>query len=215
MPAKINVIGQRFSKLIVLKETDRSNSGRLRVLCLCDCGNKTVVDPRSLRSRKTTSCGCAQREAVRISSSRRKQFDIPVKKMPEYSSWLGMKKRCFNKKEPKYASYGGRGITVCRAWENDFSEFLKDMGNKPTQNHSLDRIDVNGNYNPKNCRWATAKEQALNKRHHIIVECNGIEIPLSEACRRAKVNYSSALYRIKKGAHWIPLPDAPEVSESE
>lgn len=215
MPAKIDVTGQRFGRLKVLSDADKAPTRRRRVLCVCDCGKEKIVDPRMLRRGHTTSCGCAQREAVSKAASASKRYEVPVNKMPEYSTWLGMKKRCFNRNEPKYPIYGGRGISVCDRWLNDFGAFLFDMGKKPSLNHSIDRIDVNGNYYPENCRWATAKEQSLNKRNHILVEYDGKQLPLSEACRQAGVNYRSAVYRHKNGHNWqqIALPEPPGQSE--
>jgi hypothetical protein len=124
-----------------------------------------------------------------------------------------MKSRCTNPRNKKFKDYGGRGIMVCDKWLNDFSQFIADMGNKPSPNSSIDRIDVNGNYEPSNCRWATSLVQARNKRSHRLVDFNGQKIPLSQACELTGINYRSALCRINAGKHWMPLPPAPETAK--
>ena len=120
-----------------------------------------------------------------------------------------MKKRCLNPAEPKFPQYGGRGIRVCDRWTDSYENFLADMGRRPQPDMSLDRIDVDGNYEPENCRWATRHEQARNKRSHRLVDFDGAMVPLSQACESAGVNYRSALYRLNRGQDWRPLPAPP------
>lgn len=213
MPHRIEVVGQRFGKLIVRANGDSVN-GRRRVICDCDCGNTITCQPRYL-GRHTNSCGCLQREIVAAAGRQRIKHGMARKdhatRPPEYRNWNQMKRRCENADHPKYALYGGRGISVCDRWARDFSAFLADMGPRPTHKHSLDRYpDTNGNYEPGNCRWATPKEQSRNKRNHRLVEYAGRIMPLSEACELAGVNYRSALYRLNHGQPFQYLPEPPQ-----
>lgn len=91
-----------------------------------------------------------------------------------YNSYMNMKSRCFNENSPRYKDYGGRGITVCDRWKSKFTNFLEDMGEPPSSKHSIDRKDVNGNYEPGNCRWATTEEQSLNRRNSKLITINGV-----------------------------------------
>ena len=205
MPAKIDVIGQRFGRLVALSD-DAPARGRRRVLCICDCGVRKTVDPRDLRRGHATSCGCAQKE--RVGEICRARSTHGMTKTVEHDTWQKMLGRCRNRNNPKFKDYGGRGITVCDRWLQ-FEAFLSDMGLRPT-GATLDRIDVNGNYEPDNCRWATKIEQARNKRKHRFVELGGRHMPLSEACEIAGINYRSALYRVNRGLAWQPLPAPPQ-----
>lgn len=123
--------------------------------CVCDCGKETIVAGMNLRNDHTKSCGCFHLDAVRTHGLARTKT---------YISWISMKTRCSNKNDKyKYGIYGGRGITICDRWLNSFENFLEDMGKRP-KNHTLDRIDSTGNYEPDNCRWATPLQQARNRR---------------------------------------------------
>lgn len=158
-----DLTGNKFGRLTVIERCESSNNNGVW-LCECECGEKTKVVTNTLTSGHTKSCGCFAKEIVKVinfkhgNSKRSGETD-------EYSIWCGMTKRCFNQNASKYADYGGRGITVCDRWK-DFNNFLEDMGNRPSKKHSIDRIDVNGNYEPTNCRWATIIEQSRNKRTH-------------------------------------------------
>ena len=113
-------------------------------------------------------------------------------------TWLGMKARCFNPANKRYARYGGRGITVCNLWANDFAAFARDVGPKP-DGMTLDRIDNNGNYEPRNVRWATYKEQARKTRRTFLVEYKGKEMSLAEASELSGINYGSLRTSLQVG----------------
>lgn len=172
MTAPINCIGVRFGKLTVISEADpkiRKDRGTTirRMLCYCDCGEKKTVSVPDLRSGNTLSCGCYKIEATKKSNTthgRSISVSRNGKATTEYHSWRGMIDRCENRRHISYPLYGARGIKVCDRWPNSFEAFLSDMGEKPSKNHSIDRINGDGDYAPSNCRWATGKEQFANQK---------------------------------------------------
>jgi hypothetical protein len=117
----------------------------------------------------------------------------------EYRHWINMKSRCNNPNTPHYERYGGRGIKVCPEWDASFDRFFADMGPRPNQSWTIDRIDTNGDYTPENCRWATRKMQARNLRNNRVVFARGKEMTLAEAVEEAPVPYNTVLYRLKRG----------------
>lgn len=190
----IDLIGQRFGALRVVKREGSARNGAATAptwLVKCDCGGTKVVRGANLRKGATTSCGCKQRPHGMFGT-------------PEYSAWTAMQQRCSNPKARAWKSHGARGISVCPRWTGPqgFERFFADMGRRPTGQHSLDRIDNNGHYEPSNCRWATLKQQARNKRTSRVLVVDGVSATVAEWAERVGLGTSTLKERLKRG--WTP-----------
>lgn len=192
--------GQRFSSWVVISllRITRISQGRERTergcLCRCDCSTEREVLLHDLTSGSSKSCGClTPRSGDRSPSHRHGGRGTRV-----YQIWSNMRDRCSNSRSKQFHNYGGRGIRVCERWQ-DFANFRGDMGDPPSPKHSLDRIDNDGNYEPGNCRWATAREQRLNSRRVNYITLDGETLCLQDWCRRLGLNYSTASDRLKRG----------------
>lgn len=174
MGKALDLTGRKFGKLLAIKDAGKDKHGKRLWLSLCDCGKNHICVGSSLVSGRTRSCGCivpaiakqnaiAGREKIRINKTKHGQSKPGSEFYREYTTWESMRRRCQNPKNKDYHLYGGRGITVCKEWQN-FDNFLKDMGRRPKGRYSIDRENNSLGYNPENCRWATDKQQANNRR---------------------------------------------------
>src|ERR1700679_453274 len=172
-PRFIDRTGHTYGRLTVVElshiGTSPNGTRQSWWLCKCSCGNETTVRGGSLNAGVSNSCGCFRRE-----HSRKQATTHGMSQTSEFKIWTWMNQRCFNPKATKFYLWGGRGITVCDRWRNSFANFIADMGRRPSKDHSIERKDTNGNYDPSNCVWATRKEQGRNRRNNQIVVIRGI-----------------------------------------
>jgi predicted small secreted protein len=171
---------------------------KLRAEYRCDCGVVKSFYRQNVRSGASKSCGCWRKARGHIANLKHGCKTVALTK-PVYRSWVDMKKRCYNERHKSFQNYGGRGIIVCERWRESFENFYADMGDRPT-GCTLERNDVNRNYEPDNCRWATHREQGLNKRNNVRYEAFGKSLTLGEWSDETGIARLTILMRIKRGA---------------
>lgn len=182
-----DITGQRFGRLTVLYRL-HNIKGKTKWFCVCDCGNLKEVTLSDLKKGNTQSCGCLYKDI----HTKHKKCDTRL-----YCIFGAVKSRCYNKNNKRYKDYGGRGIAVCDEWKDDFMSFYNwAILNGYNDTLTIDRIDVNGNYEPSNCRWVTPKQQARNRRSNRNYTINGETHCLKEWCEIVGLNYRTVQYRI-------------------
>lgn len=205
VPKRYDITGQVFSRLTVVRYYGKNKYNNNLWKCKCECGNETIVPATLLRQGNTRSCGCLQKEKATkhlmdITITHGLSRDSQGKKTRLYQIWSGMKTRCFNANVQEYPRYGGRGISMCSEWIDNFKAFHGwAMANGYKDNLEIDRIDVDGDYEPSNCRWVTTLKQSNNRRTNKLVTYNGETKTLSEWARWAELEYVTFWNRLKNG----------------
>lgn len=185
-----DLTGKKFGKLTVICKEYTDKNRNIHWKCKCECGNTAIVRGRALKNGNTKSCGCLIYESKNVKHG--------MKRTRLYNIWSGIKSRCYAKTNPAYNRYGGRGISMCEEWRGDFMAFYNwAMANGYAKGLSIDRIDVNGNYEPCNCRWATAKEQSDNKRCNILITIGNETLDLQQWCDKIGIKRSTVNTRVR------------------
>jgi hypothetical protein len=188
----IDLSGQKFGRLYVASlSPERSKAKGAQFNCICDCGTEKLILGSHLRLGRVVSCGCARRERLATSGIKHGMCGTGA-----WHSWRDMMKRCYSQKSAHYHHYGGRGIEVCQEWRS-FEGFHKSMGDRPI-GMSIEREDVDGNYEPGNCKWIPLSNQQENKRNSLFVVLDGERMCLSVACKKLGISYQRTRDRIKK-----------------
>jgi hypothetical protein len=205
MPKIKDLTGQKYNRLTVIKFSHQLNH-KSQWLCQCDCGKETIVDGYKLKKGITKSCGCYASERARewMKEMRAEGLTQPrithgLSNLTIYNSWKTMLHRCENKNDKRYHDYGGRGIKVCDEWHDVTKFYQWAVQNGYEEGLSIDRIDVNGNYEPSNCRWADRVMQQNNMRNNVLLTINGKTKTLMTWAREYGIRYDVLISRLRRG----------------
>ena len=191
----IDMTGNRYGRLLVLKRYGTSRSNHVLWLCRCDCGKESVVSGQHLRSGHTKSCGCNVKDISTVASVTHGMSGTRL-----YAIWCNMRERCYRRNRDDYPEYGGRGIEVCPEWRDNFEAFRDwALVNGYQEYLTLDRTDTNGDYCPENCRWATLQQQANNTRTNRLITYNGETHTLSQWADLKGISYDTLRNRLNRG----------------
>lgn len=197
MGKTIDITGNKIGDLTVISKEGLNKYNYAEWNCLCSCGKSIVRTSRQLKSKKLQSCGC---------KTTANSYKHGGGSTPEYAVFNTMHSRCYNINNEKYPIYGGRGIKVCDRWFRNFENFISDMGLRPSDDHSIDRQNNDGNYEPSNCRWATREQQMRNRSISKLTENDVIEIRKSNLSQRkiaSKFGVSQTMiFYIKNNKQW-------------
>lgn len=198
----IDITGQKFGRLTVVRKSGRSKSGHVMWECCCDCGAKRYVPGAYLRNGHTKSCGCYQADIVRESAKKmgtaNKRHGMSHDRL--HHIWTGMKQRCADNGVKDYQNYGGRGITVCQEWRDSFEAFRDwSLANGYRDDLTIDRINVNGGYEPENCRWITMEQQQRNRTNSRFLTFNGETHTLAEWAEITGIRWGTIKARLNSG----------------
>lgn len=194
-----DLTGKRFGRLVALSQNGRDNAGRVVWKCKCDCGTVKSISSNLLLSGHAVSCGCFKKDYLSFAKSTNRLSHARIR-----SKWRNMMSRCYSENNAEYKNYGARGILVCNEWHDlsTFAEWAYSNGYTEGSNLTIDRIDVNGNYCPENCRFVDMKTQCRNKTNNNIIEFGGQRKTIAEWSEITGINRSTIAYR---NSHGIPL----------
>lgn len=192
MPRLQDITGKKFGRWTVIQQAGKTDRRMSLWLCRCTCGIERVVRQGALASGSSVSCGKHHLANLKHGYARK------GKRSPEYDAWINMRARCERATRKDFKRYGGRGIVVCKHWKT-FETFLQDMGQRPSPQHSVDRIDNNKGYSPENCRWALEEEQQRNRRDNHWVTYKGQRLTLSALARKTGIPQPTLYQRLKRG----------------
>lgn len=194
-----DLTGKRFGRLTVIGVEDNGKR-KTYYVCQCDCGNVKVVRSDALISGVTKSCGCIKKEQDKTNLTANHSHKMSGTRI--YETWQDMKRRCYNKQNTRYDRYGGRGITVCEEWLNNFESFYNwAINNGYADNLTIDRIDNDGNYEPSNCKWSTVKEQCNNRSSNINITIGNATKSLMGWCEIFNVDYKKVHARYQRNGY--------------
>lgn len=205
-----NIVGERFGRLTVVQHIGDyvfPCGVKTQVWkCKCDCGNEKIVKSRELKTGDTKSCGCLKKEINKVINKKHGKTNSRL-----YNTWSNMKSRCYNTKKKEYSHYGGKGITVCDEWRDDFQAFYDwSMSHGYKDNLTIDRIDNSKGYNPKNCRWVTMKEQLNNYSKNHLVNYKGNQYTIHQLSQKINIPERTLRYRIVNNWKEIELNLPPK-----
>lgn len=190
----LNLTSMKFGELTVCHDSGERMCGSVIWVCKCDCGNYTKVSSANLTKGNTASCG-----HLRGKNNIEKWTTHGLSDTPEYMARSSMIKRCTNPNDGGYRNYGGRGISVCDRWLSSFENFYADMGPRPSNLHSIERRDNNGNYEPNNCYWATKEEQVNNRRTNCIIYYKDKKYTIAQLAKEYNIEYETLRHRLIRG----------------
>ena len=191
-----DLTGKRFGRLTVIGVEDNGKR-QTYYACQCDCGNVKVIRADALVGGCTVSCGCKKKEQDRVNLTANHSHKMSGTRI--YTIWQGIKQRCLNPADTRYERYGGRGISICKEWENSFQAFYDwAISNGYSDDLTIDRIDNDGNYEPSNCKWSTNKEQCNNRSSNINIKIGNTTKTLTEWCEIFNVDYKKTLMRYNR-----------------
>lgn len=210
MGKAIDMTGFEFERFKVVKREKTNKDNRAMWQCLCTCGNYFVASGKAIRSGNVSSCGCFRKYTA--ASTGRNNATHGETNSRLYNIWRGMKQRCYNENSDAYDHYGRRGIVICEEWKTSFESFYKwAFNNGYKDNLTIDRINVNGNYEPSNCRWETTREQNRNKQHTVYVEYHGELMTVSDIAEIKGVSVQAIYYRLQNNIDIDkPIKEKPE-----